>query len=196
MAVAGRFRWHVTDDIRRRVGGWPPKGAPPMKPPVNFCQVCGHAMIVQMAYGKQRPVCPDCGYVHFEDPKVAAVVFIEKDNRVLLVRRAVNPERGKWALPAGYIDYGEDPQDAAIREAREETGLDIEITGLLDVQPGPKTTGASIVIIYAARVINGTAEPRDDAEAVMWFAATNPLPDLAFDSTRTMLHQWIEHQQA
>lgn len=151
-------------------------------------------MTIQTAYGKQRPVCPDCGYVHFEDPKVAAVVFIEKNNRVLLVRRAVNPERGKWALPAGYIDYGEDPQEAAIREACEETGLEIEITGLLDVQSGPKAFGASIVIIYAARVVNGTAEPRDDAEAVMWYTAANPLPDLAFDSTRTMLNEWIARQ--
>ncbi|MBN2304750.1 MAG: NUDIX hydrolase [Anaerolineae bacterium] len=170
-----------------------------MTKPVNFCQVCGHAMTDQHAYGKSRRVCPDCGYVHFQDPKVAAVIFIEHRNRVLLVRRVMNPERGKWALPAGYIDYGEDPRDAAVREVQEETGLEIAITRLIDVQGGPTQNssahhGASIVIIYGARVVNGTAEPRDDADAVLWYAASDPLPDIAFESTRTMLETWIAKQ--
>jgi 8-oxo-dGTP diphosphatase len=166
-----------------------------VKPPVNFCQVCGHPMSDRLAHGKMRRVCPDCGYVHFEDPKVAAVTFIEKEDRVLLVRRAMNPERGKWALPAGYIDYGENPQEAAIREVREETGLEITITELLDVQGGSGTFGASIVIIYAAQVVNGAAHPHDDVDAVLWYAASDPLPEIAFESTRTMLNAWIAHQQ-
>jgi ADP-ribose pyrophosphatase YjhB (NUDIX family) len=167
-----------------------------MRASINFCQVCGHAMTDRFAYGKARRVCPECGYVHFVDPKVAAVVFIEKDGRVLLVRRAMSPERGKWALPAGYIDDGEDPRAAAIREVREETGLVIEITRLIDVQGGPDTHGASIVIIYAGRVLDGVAHPLDDADAVLWVAAGNPLPDLAFESTRRMLQTWIAHQSA
>ncbi len=165
-----------------------------MRASVNFCQVCGHAMIDGLAYGKSRRVCPECGYIHFTDPKVAAVVFIEKDHRVLLVRRAINPERGKWALPAGYIDDGEDPREAAIREVREETGLAIEITRLIDVQTGPDSHGASIVIIYAARVLDGVARPLDDADAVLWYAVGDPLPELAFASTRQMLDTWITNQ--
>ncbi len=167
-----------------------------MRAPTNFCQVCGHAMIDRFAYGKTRRACPECGYVHFTDPKVAAVVFIEKDHRVLLVRRAMNPERGKWALPAGYIDDGEDPREAAMREVREETGLAIEITHLIDVQSGPNSQGASIVIIYAGRVLEGVAQALDDADAVLWIAAGDPLPDLAFESTRRMLETWITHQHA
>jgi 8-oxo-dGTP diphosphatase len=163
--------------------------------PVDFCQVCGHAMADQLAFGKTRRVCPECGYVHFVDPKVAAVVFIEKDGRVLLVRRAMSPEHGKWALPAGYIDDGEDPRAAAIREVREETGLTIEITRLIDVQGGPDSHGASIVIIYAGRVLDGVAHPLDDADAVLWVAAGDPLPDLAFESTRRMLETWLTHQR-
>ncbi len=165
-----------------------------MRAAVNFCQVCGHAMIDRLAYGKSRRVCPECGYIHFTDPKVAAVVFIEKDHRVLLVRRAINPERGKWALPAGYIDDGEDPREAAIREVREETGLAIEITRLIDVQTGPDSHGASIVIIYAARALDGIARPLDDADAVLWYAVGDPLPELAFESTRQMLDTWITNQ--
>lgn len=166
-----------------------------MRPPANFCQVCGHAMIERLAFGKLRRVCPECGYIHFSDPKVAAAIFIEQNNRVLLVRRAMNPERGKWALPAGYIDDGEDPRAAAIREVHEETGLEIEITQLVDVQAGPGSLGASIVIIYAATVISGTARARDDAEAVLWYAAADPLPELAFESTRRMITAWVEQQR-
>jgi len=165
-----------------------------MRPPVNFCQVCGCALVDRFAFGKLRRACPDCGHIHFQDPKVAAVVFIEQEGRVLLVRRAMNPERGKWALPAGYIDDGEDPREAAIREVREETGLDVEITELVDVQTGPLPLGASIVIIYAARVVSGTAHPLDDVDEVLWVAASDPLPDLAFESTRRMLDQWLERR--
>jgi len=162
------------------------------RPPINYCQVCGHAMEDRAAFGQTRRVCPECGFIHFNDPKVAAVAFIEQAGRVLLVRRAMNPERGKWALPAGYVDYGEDPRDAAIREVREETGLEIEITQLIDVQSGPGTFGASIVIIYAARVIDGAAQPQDDVDAVLWYGVDDPLPELAFESTRLMLNTWLE----
>lgn len=160
------------------------------RPPVNFCQVCGAPLIEAERFGKVRRTCPECGYIHFDDPKVAAVVFIEHEGKVLLVRRAVNPERGKWALPAGYIDYGEHPAEAAAREVREETGLTVTITGLLDVQGGSTEFGASIVIIYAGRIIDGTPRPLDDVEALGWFGKDDPLPELAFDSTRTMLHAW------
>lgn len=161
-----------------------------VRPPVNFCQVCGAAMQDAERFGKRRRACSRCGYVHFEDPKVAAVVFVEQACRVLLVRRAADPERGKWALPAGYIDYGEHPAAAAAREVREETGLVVEITSLLDVQGGAAELGASIVIIYAARVLSGTAQPLDDADAVGWFGRDDTLPEIAFASTRTMLAAW------
>jgi ADP-ribose pyrophosphatase YjhB (NUDIX family) len=114
---------------------------------------------------------------------------------VLLVRRAMNPERGKWALPAGYIDDGEDPRAAAIREVHEETGLEIEITRLVDVQIGQGSLGASIVIIYTAIVISGTARALDDADAVLWYAVADPLPELAFESTRWMIETWVEQQR-
>lgn len=161
-----------------------------MRPPVNFCQVCGREMVDRQAFGQMRRVCPNCGFVHFTDPKVAAVVFIEQDNRVLLVRRACDPERGKWALPAGFIDDGEIPTDAAVREVREETGLDIQVTRLVDVRAGSDTGEASIVIIYAAQVTGGTAQPLDDADELLWYGAHDPLPKLAFESTRLMLALW------
>jgi len=137
-----------------------------------------------------RRVCPACGFIHFEDPKVAVAAFVENRGRVLLVRRAYNPQRGKWALPAGYVDYGEDPAAAVIREVKEETGLDVAVAGLLSVIGGPAESGASIVITYAATVLGGAARPHDDADALLWLSPGDALPDIAFDSTRQALAAW------
>jgi ADP-ribose pyrophosphatase YjhB (NUDIX family) len=164
-----------------------------MRPPVNYCQMCGQAMIDQWAYGRMRRTCPACGFVHFEDPKVAVVSLVESGPRVLLVQRKMNPGRGLWSLPGGFVDAGEDPREAAIREVVEETGLTVQITGLISVLGGAQDTGsADVVITYRAVVISGTAVPLDDTDAVLWIAADDPLPELAFDSTRSLLTQWID----
>jgi NADH pyrophosphatase NudC (nudix superfamily) len=73
-----------------------------------------------MAAGRLRPVCPHCGHVHFSDPKVAVGVWIEKDGEILLVRRVNTIGQGKWTLPSGFVDAGEDPGDAAARECLED----------------------------------------------------------------------------
>ncbi len=166
-----------------------------MRPPVNFCQVCGQPMTDQIKFGKPHRVCPDCGFIHFDDPKVAVVAFVEQDQRVLLVRRAMNPERDRWALPGGFVDYGEDPREATRREVLEETGLDVHVTRLIDVNGGQHGSGsASIVIVFAAEVVGGTAEARDDADALLWYAASDPLPEIAFESTRSLLETWVQEQ--
>lgn len=148
-------------------------------------------------FGSLHPVCTLCGFVHFHDPKVAAVSFVGHGNQVLLVKRGVEPERGKWALPAGYVNGNEDPQQAAIREAREETGLDIEITALLDViynppRPDGRFNGASIIIVYRGRVVGGELQAGDDVMAAAWFSIDN-LPEIAFESTRRALHYWLHN---
>lgn len=155
----------------------------------NFCPRCGTPMQEGHVFGRDRRVCPSCGYIQFRDPKVAACTFIQQGGKVLLVKRAVEPEMGKWALPAGYVDYGEDPAEAAIRETREETGLQVEITGLYDVML-THALNAVILIIYTARPISGELTAADDAEAVAWFAP-HELPEIAFDSTRAVLRRWL-----
>jgi 8-oxo-dGTP diphosphatase len=157
--------------------------------PIHFCPRCGHQVDDQLKFGKMRRVCPDCGYIHFANPKVAVVTFITRDREVLLVKRGVDPERGKWALPGGFVDLGEDPALAAVRETEEETGLTVEITRLLDVTFPPNGV---IVISYAARVIGGTLCAADDVEACGWFQP-GELPDLAFDSTRRLIGKWMDN---
>ena len=93
-----------------------------------------------------RPICPQCGWIHFVDPKVAAAVLIEQDGRVLLVRRVNEPFRGHWTLPAGFNNGGEDPAEAAARECIEETGLSVHVTRVLDIIPIPGHDDTSIAV--------------------------------------------------
>ena len=164
---------------------------------MNFCPRCGHPLKDAFKYGKTRRVCDACGFVHFRDPKVAAVVFVAEANRVLMVQRAFNPQRGKWALPAGYIDYGEDPREAGIREVQEETGLEVVIRRVIDVL-GPDPSGenpASIVILFEGERTGGALAAADDAKRAEFFRPDEiPLDEIAFESTRQLIKAWVESQ--
>jgi ADP-ribose pyrophosphatase YjhB (NUDIX family) len=156
---------------------------------INFCPRCGGAVIRTESFGRIRPVCPQCGWIHFADPKVAAAVLIQKDDRVLLVRRVNEPFRGMWTLPAGFVDAGEDPAQAAARECLEETGLDVRITAVLDVLAGREhPRGADFIIVYSGEVLNGNLMASDDADQVEWFEMSD-LPPLAFRATHIILHR-------
>jgi ADP-ribose pyrophosphatase YjhB (NUDIX family) len=153
----------------------------------RFCIQCGAELVTRHLYGEQRPACPACGWVHFTDPKVAAAVIVEQDGRVLLTRRVNEPYRGLWTLPAGFVNAYEDPAAAAVRECREETGLEVHITALVDVIAGREhRRGADIVIVYRAQITGGTLQPGDDADAADFFDYSS-LPPLAFVSTRQVL---------
>ncbi len=155
---------------------------------INFCPRCGGRTTSAERFGKIHKVCTQCSWIHFNDPKVAAAILIEKDGRVLLVRRVNEPFRGKWTLPAGFIDSGEDPAQAAERECLEETGLKARALHVLDVIAGKEhPNGADFVIVYQGEVIGGTQTPGDDADAVEWFPYDD-LPSLAFIATRKALN--------
>lgn len=156
---------------------------------IKFCPRCGTGVTLQAHFGKIRPFCPQCEWIHFEDPKVAAAVLIEQDGRVLLVRRVNEPYRGLWTLPAGFVDAGEDPARAAERECLEETGLSVRVKYVLDVIAGREhERGADIIIAYQGEVLSGTLSPGDDADAVAWFQRLE-LPQLAFKATQKILEQ-------
>jgi 8-oxo-dGTP diphosphatase len=154
---------------------------------IKFCPRCGAEVTHEDKLGMVRPVCAQCGWIHFIDPKVAAAVLVEQDGRVLLVRRANEPFRGLWTLPAGFINGGEDPAVAAARECLEETGLNVRVMRVLDVIAGREhERGADFIIVYHAEVINGELVPADDADAAEWFER-DKLPPLAFRATQKIL---------
>jgi 8-oxo-dGTP diphosphatase len=158
---------------------------------IHFCPLCGSEVIREKRFGRVRPVCPKCDWTFFADPKVAAAVLVERQGEILLVRRGNQPYRGDWSLPAGFIDAGEDPVEAAERECLEETGLQVRVTGLLDViadREHPR--GADFVLYYKAEVLSGSLHPADDADAAGFFAPDR-LPPIAFQATRTFLERWL-----
>ena len=160
----------------------------------NYCPQCGTPLVDREAYGRIRRVCPSCGLVFFRDLKVAVGALVRQDNQVLLVRRAVHPEKGKWALPAGYMEYDEEPRSAAQREIREETGLDVTIGPVLDVFPLHNPYVRGVIIVYDARPMGSPPDrltADDDVDIARWFQVEEiPWDALAFESTRAILERW------
>lgn len=155
----------------------------------NYCALCGRPLTERLLGGRLRPYCAACEQPVYFDPKVAVVVFIERDNRVLLIRRAVDPGKGLWALPAGFVDHDEAPEAAAARETLEETGLHARIDKLLAVYPKRDDGLADIVIAYSATITSGQARAGDDAAAVGWFSR-DELPPLVFYPSIALTSLW------
>lgn len=103
---------------------------------------------------------------------------------LLLVRRGNEPAAGRWALPAGFVDAGEDPREAARREALEETGLQVVVGAVIDVYPGEPASGVSFFLSFEASVVGGVMQAGDDATDVGFFTP-DAMPPLAFESTES-----------
>ena len=139
----------------------------------------------------QRLVCARCGFVFYLDPKVAVGTIIRVDDgRLVLVRRAIEPGYGLWVFPGGYVDRGEDITTAAVREAREEAGLEVHLEGLVNVYSYPGRP--LIIIVYAATVLGGELCPDEECLEVRLFeAAELPWDSLAFRSTHEALRDYL-----
>jgi 8-oxo-dGTP diphosphatase len=153
----------------------------------NYCRECGTVLEDRLAFGKTRKVCPNCGYTHFDDPKVAVGVVVELDGGILLGKRNHDPKMGCWSFPSGFVDAGEVPEDAARREVEEETGIEVTLDRLLGVysQPGERV----IFIAYAGHAVGGKLEAGDECTEVATFAP-DALPELAFPNDGAILTAW------
>ncbi len=150
-------------------------------------------MVDREVYGRVRRVCPEptCRFVQFIDPKVGSgVLALTPDNRVLLVKRNIDPGRGSWCLPGGFMELGETPQETAIRECEEETGLKVEITRLIDVYYYENYRGSGVLILYKGQITGGTRQAGDDAEKVGFFGPDELPENIAFKSNLQALAAW------
>lgn len=121
-----------------------------------------------------RPLCPACGFVYYEQPKVGAATLITESDRLLLLQRADAPWRGHWNLPAGYLETNESPSEAALRETVEETGLEAaidDVFGVFHFTDDPR--GIGILIVYHARRIGGVLVARPEVSKASWFRASD-----------------------
>lgn len=158
----------------------------------RFCPYCGTGLVPRL--GKpgepERAACPACEFVHFLDPKIAAGCIVEHDGGIVLLRRAIEPAYGKWVFPGGYVDRGERVPDAAVRETREEVGLDVRIGSLLDVYSYPGRP--VVVVVYTAEIQGGALAAADEALEARAFPPNEiPWQDLAFSSTFDALRDYI-----
>jgi len=173
-----------------------------LTPPYRFCPVCGGALDARVlkATEPKRLVCTNsaCGFIFYLDPKIAVGTIIRMhdaplpgdSDRIVLVRRAIQPGYGKWVFPGGYVDRGEEITLAAIREAREESGLDVRIDHLVNIYSYAGRT--PIVVVYAATCIGGELAVDDEGlEARAFEPSAIPWDELAFRSTREALRDYL-----
>jgi 8-oxo-dGTP diphosphatase len=147
----------------------------------KYCPLCGTQLTQERVAHRTRPLCPACGFIYYRNPFPTVSVLVTHNGRILLGKRSGEPGKGKWALPSGYIEFEDDFLTAAIREVKEETGLDIEIVSILNVQSAFLPLEYHFLGIYLlARVIGGKLNPEDDLEEVKWFSLSGPLPEMAF----------------
>lgn len=156
---------------------------------VRFCPACGQSMTTADVHGVARRVCSDCRTIHYADPKVAVGVAVFRDDRLLLVRRVMEPGRGRWTVPGGYLDIGEDPRAAAAREVAEETSVVVEVGDVLDVFANPVHEGSTVFVLYRGDWVSGEPLAGDDADDAAFFGR-DELPPLAFSSTAAAVARW------
>ena len=159
-----------------------------------YCPYCAGSIVEEARFNAVRPVCSACGFVQFHDPKVAVIALVLHQGKVLLIQRAVDPAKGKWSLPGGYMDAGEMPEDALRRELQEEVGLNVKIGELIDIFPMVNDEGLriGIVLAFGAEPSSSPEIPyvADDAQDAGWFGTQKLPAELAFESTETLLTNW------
>jgi 8-oxo-dGTP diphosphatase len=148
----------------------------------KFCPFCGTPLQIADSGHKLRPTCSSCGFVQHRNPAPTVSILLVDGGRVLLGKRGGHPGKGTWSLPSGYVEYEDDFLTTAIREAKEETGLDVEVRSVINVVSSFVTPRFHFLGVYVvARVMGGELVAGDDLEAVEWFPLRGPLPAMGFE---------------
>ena len=154
----------------------------------RFCPQCRAEMERRHEGGSERPVCPGCGLVQYLNPAPAAGIVLRRGDRVCLVRRRFAPKQGQWTLPTGFMEWGEAPAETACREALEETGLEVALTGLYAVEAGVLPPDTPVVVIfYLAEETGGKLAAGVDADEVGVYALDELPGPIAFAAHRRVL---------
>ncbi|MCX7965264.1 MAG: NUDIX domain-containing protein [Syntrophorhabdaceae bacterium] len=159
----------------------------------SYCYFCGAELKEEFIEGKFRQVCSLCNKIHYENPlPVASVILSNQKREVLLVKRAHEPYKDMWCFPIGFAEVGESIEDAALRELREEAGVEGKIIQLIDVSSHINPVyGELLIVTFEAEKIGGIEKPGDDAIDCKYFPIDN-MPKLAFDSQEKAVKTYKE----
>lgn len=167
------------------------------QPEFHYCPVCGGQLETAVLKEIEPPrlVCSRCGFVFYLDPKVVACAVVERGDRIVLLKRAIEPQRGRWVIPGGFVDRCEPVASAAVRETMEECGLRVSIRNLLGVYS--YSGQMSVVIVYVAIHLDGDLLAGDETQEAAWFTPERiPWKDLAFRSTFDALTDYCARRKS
>jgi len=166
----------------------------------RYCPFCAKELVRRRVSGRLRRACSSCGFVDYENARpTAAAVVVNEEGEVLLARRAVKPFRGIWNMPGGFLEKDEHPRDAALRELKEETGLEIEITDFIGIfmdkyNDPEQGFFHTINTYYAGKIKRGRLKASDDTSELKFFSFRR-LPKVAFECDRRALEEFGRRQK-
>jgi 8-oxo-dGTP diphosphatase len=157
----------------------------------HYCVNCGTELVSRVIEGREVEACPKDDFVLWHDPKVTTAVVVETDGGIVLGRRAIEPGRGLWCLPGGFVNDDEDPWEAAARECMEEISANVELARLIGVYHIPKQGAPSMVgIAYQAKLSDGSRPSPGTEMLEVGVFALDSLPPLAFPSHNKVLAEY------
>lgn len=171
------------DSYQTLLRDWASTGAPYTP---RYCQQCGAEVEFRQLYGRLRPVCPDCNFTYLYDPKLVVATIVENQGRIVMHRRTVDPGIGKWTFPSGFVDRGENVEDAARREVLEEVGLRVDDLKLMDTWSGD---GSAVLLVFQGYAEGQEPAIGDESSDVGWFDP-DTLPELAFPRDAEIIARW------
>ena len=161
------------------------------EPGLKYCPACASPMVEKHIFDAPRLTCTKCDFIFFLNPKLVVVVVISYEGKLLLGKRNINPGKGKWSFVSGYVNRGEAVEDAAIREVKEETNLDVRLEKLIGVYSA--NGNPNVLVVYQASIVNNelsslTAQDEEVSELTLF--SLEELPELAFPFDNQILADW------
>jgi ADP-ribose pyrophosphatase YjhB (NUDIX family) len=158
----------------------------------RYCPRCATELELRESAGPDpaRPTCPNCGWVHYDNPTPTVQAWIDRDGEFLALRRAGEPKQGEWNMPGGFVESGESGPEAIAREVREETGLEIEVGEVIGIFPSQYGDGEDAQpifdVAYLCAITGGEVEVSEESLEGAWFSLDD-FPQPAFEGERMAL---------
>lgn len=161
--------------------------------PIKHCRNCGTAVVYRVPDDgdtRERAVCPQCATIHYENPLNVVGTVPHLGERVLLCKRNIEPRKGKWTLPAGFMELHETTREGAARETAEESGAQFEMEGLFSVLSVPRV--GQVHLFYTARLLADHFDPgHETMEARLFTEADIPWDEIAFRTVKETLQRYF-----